>query len=129
MHMCIAHAHAQVTLEKEHKLRSLMVMMGLRMRWYWLCEWLTNTFIQLVVAAAVIVVGTVVGLPLVTRSVGVWVVLLFEWCQVGTCMCMCLCMCTVVSAGNGHMYTRARAHWCQVGLSIRVLHVVRTGAS
>ena len=29
-----------LVMEKEYRLRALMVMMGLDMRWYWLCEWL-----------------------------------------------------------------------------------------
>ena len=79
-----------VTLEKEHKLRSLMVMMGLRMRWYWLCEWLTNTFIQLLVSLVLFVTGAAVGLPFITQSRGVWVLLTLEWIQVMPAMAMLL---------------------------------------
>ena len=79
-----------VTLEKEHKLRSLMVMMGLRMRWYWLCEWMANMFIQLLVSLVLFATGAAVGLPFITQSTGLWALLTLEWIQVIPAMAMLL---------------------------------------
>ena len=79
-----------VTLEKEHKLRSLMVMMGLRMRWYWLCEWMANMFIQLLVSLVLFAAGTAVGLPFIIQSTSVWILLTLEWIQVMPAMAMLL---------------------------------------
>lgn len=72
-----------VVIEKEHKLRALMVMMGLRMRWYWLCEWLWNSALVTTINLALFSAGSVGGLEFVTRSSSVFLCLLLLW---GQCM-------------------------------------------
>ena len=70
-----------VVIEKEHKLRALMVMMGLRMRWYWLCEWLWSSLITSTINLALLIAGAVGGLEFVRRSVDVFLLLLMLWAQ------------------------------------------------
>ena len=55
-------AVSTVVMEKEHRLRALMVMMGLRMRWYWLCEWLWNSLFVLVLNMLFVIAGYAGGI-------------------------------------------------------------------
>ena len=68
-----------VVLEKEHKLRALMTMMGLRMRWYFLCEWLWSTLVVFTINMALLVAGVASNLTFISRSTTLFAVLLALW--------------------------------------------------
>ena len=71
----------QVVTEKEHRLRALMVMMGLDMRYYWLWEWMINTLITLVAFFCFWVVGLSYGIKFIIRSPVTSILLLVLWSQ------------------------------------------------
>ena len=71
-----------VIMEKEYRLRALMVMMGLEMHWYWLCEWMWNTVMQMGINMLVLVIGNMLNLQFIIRSPDTWFVLLVLWSQV-----------------------------------------------
>ena len=68
-----------VVLEKEHKLRALMVMMGLRMRWYWLTEWMWSSFLVLLINIVLLIAGVVSNLTFIARSTQLVGILLLLW--------------------------------------------------
>ena len=74
---------ATVVMEKEHRLRALMVMMGLEMRYYWLWEWIINTILTGVSLGLVYIVGLGFGIKLFLRSPGTSLILILLWSQVG----------------------------------------------
>lgn len=72
---------ATVVLEKEGRLRALMQMMGLRMKWYWVAEWAHNTAQVLAINLAVVIFGAAAGLNFINRSMGVVLILVVLWSQ------------------------------------------------
>lgn len=72
---------ATVVMEKEGRLRALMRMMGLRMRFYWLSEWLYNSATMAIINLLVVMLGAAGGLEFFTRSTGLAVVLALLWSQ------------------------------------------------
>lgn len=73
---------ATTVMEKEHRLRALMTMMGMRARWYWLCEWLYSSMFTLFLSLMLILVGAAGDVEFITRSIGTFSVLLLLWTQV-----------------------------------------------
>ena len=70
-----------IVLEKELKLRALLVMMGLQMRYYWLSEWIWNTCLLLVISVLFMFAGFYAELEFVVRSPAVFATLLLLWSQ------------------------------------------------
>ena len=71
----------QVVQEKESKLRALMVMMGLDMRYYWLFEWIMNTGLTGCAFLLFWLVGYLYGIKLLIRSPVTSLILLLLWSQ------------------------------------------------
>uniref|UniRef100_A0A7S2IPG3 ABC transporter domain-containing protein n=1 Tax=Haptolina brevifila TaxID=156173 RepID=A0A7S2IPG3_9EUKA len=71
----------QVVAEKELRMRALMVMMGLDMRYYWLMEWIINSILTIVAIELFMVIGWAAEIKFVLRSPGTAFVLGFLWSQ------------------------------------------------
>ena len=71
----------QVVQEKEHRLRAIMVMMGLNMRYYWLWEWMFNSLITLSAFSLFWGVGMGAGIKFITRSAMTSLVMMLLWSQ------------------------------------------------
>ena len=68
--------------------RARVVMMGLRMRWYWLCEWLWNSAFVLILNMMFVIGGTAGGIPFIERSAGMFTLLMVLWSQCLVVMAM-----------------------------------------
>lgn len=90
-----------LVIEKEHKLRSLMLMMGVKMRWYWLCEWLWSTSVVSTINFAFVLGGWAAGIGFMLRSTGTLVLLVILWSQSLVSLAMLLsCFYTRVLTAN-----------------------------
>jgi len=78
----------QVVQEKEHRLRALMVMMGLDMKYYWLWEYLFNSAITFTAFVAFWGLGVGYGLDFMVRSSTVALLLMLIWSQCMVAMSM-----------------------------------------
>ena len=67
--------------EKAGKQRSLMVMMGLKIRWYWLAEWLWNSFLTLLINLVFFVICAVGNVQFLVRSPAILLLMLLLWSQ------------------------------------------------
>ena len=82
---------ATIVMEKEGRMRALMQMMGLRMRNYWLAEWLYSTLSMLIIQLAAFGMGAAFGLDFILNSIGTLAVLILLWSQ-------CLVVMSVLSS-------------------------------
>ena len=70
-----------IVSEKQHRLRALMVMMGLDMRYYWLCVWMWNSAVTLITNLLVFLLGNSQNIQFLARSPAVSLALLLVWSQ------------------------------------------------
>jgi len=71
----------QVVAEKELRMRALMVMMGLDMRYYWFMEWIINSALTVTAIELFMVIGYAAEIKFVYRSPGTAYLLGFLWAQ------------------------------------------------
>jgi len=57
-----------IVLEKQEKLRSMMLMMGLQMRWYWLVNYLFNFVMYIIVCLVVVIISLAFSLRIFTQT-------------------------------------------------------------
>ena len=70
-----------IVMEKEYRLRALMTMMGLQMRWYWLSEWMWNSLMQFLTSVIIFLMADGFDLALAQRSPDTLFALLLLWSQ------------------------------------------------
>lgn len=63
--------------EKQEKLREIMKMNGLKMKMYWIINYLYNLVLYSTVTLVVIIIGIIFGLPFFTKTSGLLTILLF----------------------------------------------------
>ena len=114
---------ATVVIEKEARLRALMQMMGLRMKFYWLAEWMYNSAVVLLVNLLAFSIGALFNLAFITRSFTVIVVLIFLWSQ-------CLVAMAVLSSTlYSHLLTSYAGNTVLVLVPTVVCYILNTSLS